>query len=66
MLMEGDEPRGYQRLLSLRASVSLSLGVRSIAPSHPVPTQHCRSRQVAVAGGGPGELHFSGAMMVPV
>lgn len=66
MLMGGDELRGYQWLSSLRASASPSPGVRSIAPSRPVPTQHCRSRQAAVAGGGPGELHFSGAMMVPV
>lgn len=32
----------------------------------PSVAQHCLSTQAVVAGGGPGELHFSGAVIFPV
>lgn len=34
--------------------------------ARPGMAQHCRSTQAAVAGGGPGKLHFSGAVILPV
>lgn len=33
--------------------------------ARPGAAQHCRSTQAAVAGGRPGELHFSGAVILP-